>query len=189
MWRSGIGRKRSASAGLPASMTRSRIKPLLPVARLSLWPYGTPRPPLMMMSACGSNRLSSFSGAGTAWPWAPSARFGRECARSVADYGLPGHASARPSARPDGSAGRRPRRRRTGGMRGEISDCDRAGTSRLCRGGIGCRQHSAWPGAGGHASGSLTPAAVWPSGAAVATSPTRHPTTARCRSAHVSGPR
>ena len=49
-------------------MTRSRIKPLLPVTRLSLWPYCTSRLPLTMMSACGSNRLTSFSPAGTAWP-------------------------------------------------------------------------------------------------------------------------
>jgi hypothetical protein len=41
MWRSSIGRKRSASAGLPPSTTTSRIRPLLPVARLSLWPYWT----------------------------------------------------------------------------------------------------------------------------------------------------
>ena len=41
MWRSSIGRKRSASAGLPASMTTSRISPLLPVVRLSLCPYRT----------------------------------------------------------------------------------------------------------------------------------------------------
>ena len=34
-----LGKKRSLSAGLPASITRSRIKPLRPVVRLSLWPY------------------------------------------------------------------------------------------------------------------------------------------------------
>ena len=34
-----MGKKRSLSAGLPASITRSRIKPLRPVVRLSLWPY------------------------------------------------------------------------------------------------------------------------------------------------------
>jgi hypothetical protein len=41
------------SAGLPVSITRSRIMPLLPEARLSLWQYSTSRLPLMMMSACG----------------------------------------------------------------------------------------------------------------------------------------
>src|ERR1700694_5887070 len=61
IWRSSMGRKRSASAGLPASTTTSRIKPLLPVTRLSLCPYCTSRTPLTMMSACGSNRLTSFS--------------------------------------------------------------------------------------------------------------------------------
>ena len=30
--------ERLMSAGLPASITKSRIKPLLPVVRLSLWP-------------------------------------------------------------------------------------------------------------------------------------------------------
>src|SRR5215467_6221961 len=39
IWRSSIETKRSASAGLPVSMTISRISPLLPVARLSLCPY------------------------------------------------------------------------------------------------------------------------------------------------------
>src|ERR1700738_1741853 len=63
-----MGRKRSASAGLPASTTTSRIKPLLPVARLSLCPYCTARPPLTMMSACGSNRLTRFSPPGPASP-------------------------------------------------------------------------------------------------------------------------
>src|SRR6266567_8299296 len=68
IWRSSMGRKRSASAGLPASTTTSRIKPLLPVTRLSLCPYCTSRTPLTMMSACGSNRLTSFSPAGTGCP-------------------------------------------------------------------------------------------------------------------------
>jgi hypothetical protein len=36
MWRSSIGRKRSASAGLPVSMTTSRISPLLPVRQIEL---------------------------------------------------------------------------------------------------------------------------------------------------------
>ena len=36
MWRSSMGRNRSLSAGLPVSITTSRIKPLLPVIRLSL---------------------------------------------------------------------------------------------------------------------------------------------------------
>ena len=40
----------------------------LPVARLSLCPYCTSRPPLTMMSACGSAKLTSFSPAGTASP-------------------------------------------------------------------------------------------------------------------------
>src|SRR5439155_22963615 len=40
-----MGRKRSASAGLPASTTTSRIKPLWPVTRLSLCPYRTSRAP------------------------------------------------------------------------------------------------------------------------------------------------
>jgi hypothetical protein len=39
MWRFSIGKNRSLSAGLPGSITRSRIKPLRPVVRLSLWPY------------------------------------------------------------------------------------------------------------------------------------------------------
>src|SRR5262252_10411366 len=39
IWRSSIETKRSASAGLPVSMTTSRISPLLPVVRLSLCPY------------------------------------------------------------------------------------------------------------------------------------------------------
>src|SRR3954451_23227935 len=37
MWRSSIGMSRSLSAGLPASITRSRIKPLLPVVRSCRW--------------------------------------------------------------------------------------------------------------------------------------------------------
>jgi hypothetical protein len=53
-----------ASAGLPASTTTSRIKPLWPVTKLSLCPYCASRAPLTMMSACGSNRLNSFSPAG-----------------------------------------------------------------------------------------------------------------------------
>src|SRR5690349_15019023 len=36
MWRSSIGMSRSLSAGLPASITTSRIKPLRPVVRFSL---------------------------------------------------------------------------------------------------------------------------------------------------------
>jgi hypothetical protein len=36
MWRSSMGMSRSLSAGLPASITTSRIKPLLPVVRFSL---------------------------------------------------------------------------------------------------------------------------------------------------------
>src|SRR5437867_10496117 len=40
-----MGRKRSASAGLPASTMTSRIKPLWPVTRLSLCPYRTSRAP------------------------------------------------------------------------------------------------------------------------------------------------
>jgi D-amino-acid dehydrogenase len=52
---------------VPASITTSRIKPLRPVVRLSLWPYATSRP-LRMMSAWGSNRLTSFSLAGTGSP-------------------------------------------------------------------------------------------------------------------------
>jgi len=32
----------------------------LPLVRLSLWPYQGSRLPLTMMSACGSNRLTSF---------------------------------------------------------------------------------------------------------------------------------
>ncbi|APO70348.1 hypothetical protein IE4872_PC00325 (plasmid) [Rhizobium gallicum] len=40
MWRSSKGKSRSLSAGLPASMTRSRISPLLPVVRLSLYQDG-----------------------------------------------------------------------------------------------------------------------------------------------------
>src|SRR5277367_309576 len=51
MWRLSMGKNRSLSAGLPASITRSRIKPLRPVVRLSLWPYSTSRLPLTMMSA------------------------------------------------------------------------------------------------------------------------------------------
>jgi hypothetical protein len=39
MARFSMGKNRSLSAGLPASITRSRIKPLRPVVRLSLWPY------------------------------------------------------------------------------------------------------------------------------------------------------
>jgi hypothetical protein len=36
--------------------------------QVELCPYCTSRAPLRMMSACGSNRLTSFSPAGTAWP-------------------------------------------------------------------------------------------------------------------------
>jgi hypothetical protein len=49
IWRSSIGRKRSASAGLPASTTTSRIKPLWPVTKLSLCPYCASRAPLTMI--------------------------------------------------------------------------------------------------------------------------------------------
>lgn len=66
--RSSIGKNRSLSAGLPASIARSRIMPLLPLVRLSLWPYSVSRLPLMMISACGSNRLTNFSLAGTGSP-------------------------------------------------------------------------------------------------------------------------
>jgi hypothetical protein len=38
MWHSSIGGSRSLSAGLPASITTSRIKPLRPVVWLSLRP-------------------------------------------------------------------------------------------------------------------------------------------------------
>ena len=44
-----MGRKRSASAGLPASTTTSRIKPLWPVTKLSLCPYCASRAPLTMI--------------------------------------------------------------------------------------------------------------------------------------------
>ena len=57
-----MGKNRSLSAGLPASITRSRIKPLRPVVRLSLWPYSTLRLTLTMMSACGSKADDLFVG-------------------------------------------------------------------------------------------------------------------------------
>ncbi|ESX64619.1 hypothetical protein X759_30580 [Mesorhizobium sp. LSHC420B00] len=53
---------------MPFSITRSRIIPLLPVVRLSLWPYSVSRLPLTMISACSSNRLTSFSPADTGSP-------------------------------------------------------------------------------------------------------------------------
>jgi hypothetical protein len=40
----------------------------LPVVGLSLWPYSVSQPPLTVMSACGSNRLTNFSPAGTGLP-------------------------------------------------------------------------------------------------------------------------
>lgn len=60
--------KRRLSTGLPGSLTTSMMSPLRPDTRLSLCPYCTFRPPLMM-PVCGSNRLTIFSLAGTVSPW------------------------------------------------------------------------------------------------------------------------
>ena len=55
-----MGKNRSLSARIAGFDHQVEDQAARPVVRLSLWPYSTSRPPLMM-SVCGSNRLTIFS--------------------------------------------------------------------------------------------------------------------------------
>ena len=72
---SSIGKSRSLSAGLPPSTTMSRIEPTPACRQVELMAVvDVARPPLTMMSASSSNRLTSFSPATTARRPGPDAR-------------------------------------------------------------------------------------------------------------------
>ena len=188
MWRSSMGRKRSLSAGLPASMTRSRIRPLLPVTRLSLWPYWTSRPPLTMMSACGSNRLTSFSPAGTACRPDPALALGDDALDQRQIVAGPGAPALDQPRRPLGQP-RRGLLQLPGRAGDRRSARDRAGAGCPCR---GCTRspRASLLGARGDGRASATGAAQ-PSFAAsssrVITRTASH--NRRCRSARASAPR